>query len=131
LASSTHFLDHYIIKSGVHSPKKADILKQNKRFEIVSMDYYNPETISNALQGVDKLFWLIPLTPNTTQISSNFIKEAKKNGVKHIAKLSVMGADVEPPITITRLHRQVERIIDESGIPYTFLRPVGFLCKIL
>src|SRR5690349_3924029 len=97
LASSSQSLDHHIIKAGVHSPNKADQLKRNKRFEIVSMDYYNPETISNALQGVDKLFWLTALTPNTIQISSNLIKESKQNNVKHIVKLSVIGADVEPP----------------------------------
>jgi uncharacterized protein YbjT (DUF2867 family) len=120
-------LDHCIIKAGVHSPDKADKLGPHKRLEIVGMDYYKPETISNALQNVDKLFWLTPLAPSTTQISSNLIKEAKKNNVKHIVKLSVMGADIEPSITLTRLHRQEEKIIEDSGIPYTFLRPVGFM----
>ena len=126
-SSSSSSLDHYIIKAGVHSLNKAEKLKHNKGLEIVSMDYYKTETISNALQNVDKLFWLTPLAPNATQISSNLIKEAKKNNVKHIVKLSVMGADMEPPITITRLHRQEEKIIEDSGIPYTFLRPVGFI----
>jgi uncharacterized protein YbjT (DUF2867 family) len=125
--TSSSSLDHHIIKAGVHSLNKANELKQNKRFEIVSIDYYKPETISNALQNVEKLFWLTLLAPNATQISSNLIKEAKKNGVKHIVKLSAMGADIEPPITITRLHRQEEKIIEESDIPYTFLRPVGFM----
>jgi uncharacterized protein YbjT (DUF2867 family) len=61
-----------------------------------------------------------------TEISSNFVKEAKKNGVEYIVKLSVMGADAEPGITIGRLHRQEERIIEDSGIPYTFLRSTAF-----
>lgn len=127
LASSSRSFEHHILKAGVHSLNKADQLKQDKRFEIVSMDYCNPETISNALQGVDKLFWLTSLAPNAMQISSNLIKEAKQNNVKHIVKLSVMGADVEPPITITQLHRYEEKIIEGSGIPFTFLRPVGFM----
>ena len=38
-----------------------------------------------------------------------------------------MGAEIEPATTIARLHRQEEEIIVESGIPYTFLRPVGFM----
>ena len=91
------------------------------------MDYYKSETITNSLQNIDKLFWLTPLAPNTTQISSNLVKEAQKNDIKHIVKLSVMDADIEPATTITRLHRQEEKIIEESGIPYTFLRPVGFM----
>lgn len=62
-----------------------------------------------------------------TDIYSNLVKEAKKNDVKYIVKLSVMGADAEPGNTIGRLHRQEERIIEESGIPYSFLRPTAFM----
>ena len=42
-------------------------------------------------------------------------------------KLSVIDADAEPGIMITRLHRQEEKIIEESGIPYTFLRVGAFM----
>ena len=126
LASSSS-IDKKIIRVGVHSLNKVDKLKQYKTVEIVNMDYYKSETITNALQNIDKLFWLTPLAPNTTQISSNLVKEAQKNDIKHIVKLSVMDADIEPATTITRLHRQEEKIIEESGIPYTFLRPVGFM----
>ena len=55
------------------------------------------------------------------------IREAKKNGVQHIVKLFVFGADAEPGIRIGRLHRQEERIIEESEITYTFLRSSAFM----
>jgi uncharacterized protein YbjT (DUF2867 family) len=38
-----------------------------------------------------------------------------------------MGADLEPGYTSGRLHRQVEKIIEESGIPFAFLRPNSFM----
>ena len=38
-----------------------------------------------------------------------------------------MGADGESGTTIGRLHRQEEKIIEKSGIPYTFLRPTSFM----
>src|SRR3954447_3239385 len=127
LALSSSSIDKKIIRAGVHSLNKVDKLKQYKTVEIVNMDYYKSETITNSLQNIDKLFWLTPLAPNTTQISTNLVKEAQKNDIKHLVKLSVMDADIEPATTITRLHRQEEKIIEESGIPYTFLRPVGFM----
>ena len=127
LALSSSSIDKKIIRAGVHSLNKVDKLKQYKLVEIVNMDYYKSETITTALQNIDKLFWLTPLTLNTTQISSNLVKEAQKTDIKHIVKLSVMGADFETATTIARLHRQEEKIIVESGIPYTFLRPVGFM----
>jgi uncharacterized protein YbjT (DUF2867 family) len=91
------------------------------------MDYDKQETIVDALNEVDKLFLLTLPTPNMTEIASSLIKEAKKNDVKHIVKLSVIDADAEPGIMITRLHRQEEKIIEESGIPYTFLRAGAFM----
>ena len=58
---------------------------------------------------------------------SKFVNEAKKSGVKHVVKLSHFRADASPGVTITRLHRQVEKVIEESGISYTFLRPNSFM----
>jgi uncharacterized protein YbjT (DUF2867 family) len=57
------------------------------------------------------------------------VREAKKAGVKYIVKQSVLGADADPEITPTpiRLHRQAEKIIEESKIPFTFLRPNFFM----
>jgi uncharacterized protein YbjT (DUF2867 family) len=62
-----------------------------------------------------------------TNISSNLVKEAKKNEIKHIVKLSVLGADAEPGTILGRVHRHEEKIIEESGLPYSFLRPGAFM----
>jgi uncharacterized protein YbjT (DUF2867 family) len=117
------------IKAAVHSQNKAETLKQidNQRLEFVDLDYAKPETIDEALNHVDKLFLLTLPTPNIADISSSLVKEAKKNGVKYIVKLSVMKANAEPGYALGRLHRQEEKIIEKSGISYTFLRPTSFM----
>ncbi|PWU79093.1 MAG: hypothetical protein DLM72_19190 [Candidatus Nitrosopolaris wilkensis] len=115
------------IKAAVHSQNKADKFKQYKTVEIVNMDYSKPETVADALNKVDKLFLLTPLSYNMEEISSDLVGRAKKAKVKHIVKLSLMGSDLEPGTTFQRLHRQEEKIIEESGIPYTFLRPGTFM----
>jgi len=123
---------HNITRAAVHSQDKADKFKRdNRAVEIVKIDYNKPETIANALSNADKLFWLTLPALDMKEISSNLVKEAKKNGVEHIVKLSVMGADAEPGTIIGRLHRQEEKIIEESGIPYTFLRPGPFMQSFL
>jgi uncharacterized protein YbjT (DUF2867 family) len=112
------------IRAAVHSQNKADKFKSdNKTVEIVNIDYNKPETIADALDHVDTLFLVTLPTPNMANISSSMVKEAKKNGVKYIVKLSVMKADAEPGFTVGRLHRQEEKIIEESGIPYRLWRP--------
>jgi uncharacterized protein YbjT (DUF2867 family) len=96
---------------------------------VVQLDYNNPGRLATALKGVEKLFLLTPPQSTTVDFTSNLVREAKKAGVKYIVKQSVMGADAEPEITPTpiRLHRQAEKIIEESKIPFTFLRPNFFM----
>jgi uncharacterized protein YbjT (DUF2867 family) len=83
------------IRAAVHSKNKADKLKQfdDKRVEIVELDYTKPETVSDALNKVDKLYLQTLPVPDVTDICFNLVKEAKKNNVKYIVKLSAMGAD--------------------------------------
>jgi uncharacterized protein YbjT (DUF2867 family) len=38
-----------------------------------------------------------------------------------------MGADLKADVGTMRLHRQAEKIIEQSGIPFTFLRPNEFM----
>src|SRR2546426_3916858 len=96
---------------------------------VVQLDYNNPDTLATAFKGVEKLFLLTPPQSSTVDFTSNLVREAKKAGVKYIVKQSVMGADAEPEITPTpiRLHRQAEKIIEESKIPFTFLRSNSYM----
>jgi uncharacterized protein YbjT (DUF2867 family) len=118
-----------IIRAAVDTKNKADKIKH--AHEIANIDYTRPETIADALNNVDRLFLRIPPSVEMVDISSSIIEEAKKNGVKFIVKLSTMGADLDPGYTSGRLHRQVEKIIEESGIPFAFLRPNSFMQNFL
>jgi uncharacterized protein YbjT (DUF2867 family) len=116
------------IRAAVHLENKAhNFSEYGETVEIVNMDYNKLETIATALNKVSKLFLLTLPSLNMKDISSKVISEAKKNGVDYIVKLSVFGADAELGIMIGRLHRQEEKIIEESGISYTFLRSSAFM----
>ena len=117
------------IRATVHSKEKADKIRHsiNKGVEIVELDYMKPKTITNALSNVDKLFLQTLPVPEVADVCSYIVKEAKKNDVNHIVKLSAMGANSQSGVTILRLHGEEENIIKESGIPYTFLRPPAFM----
>jgi uncharacterized protein YbjT (DUF2867 family) len=114
-----------IIRVAVDTKDKVDKLRYAD--EIANIDYTRPETIDAALNNVNRLFLRIPPSVEMIDISSSLIEEAKKNGIKFLVKLSTMGADLEPGYTSGRLHRQIEKIIEESGIPYAFLRPNSFM----
>lgn len=118
------------IVGGIRSlSKKKNIDMRPDNHDLVEIEYGNPETVKKALKGIDKLFLLTPTDPKMLDFTSNLVNGAKERDVKHIVKLSHIRADPhdEPQINITRLHRQAEKIIEESGIPFTFLRPNFFM----
>jgi uncharacterized protein YbjT (DUF2867 family) len=116
------------IRAAVHSVDSLTRLKEsNKNIEAVQLDYNKPETLKKALKSVDKLFFLSPDSPIMTELASGVISAAKNAGIGHIVRLSAKGADVRAESPSLIMHRQVEEIIEESGIPYTFLRPNEFM----
>jgi uncharacterized protein YbjT (DUF2867 family) len=117
------------IRVAVDMKNKVEKLKY--AHEVLNIDYTRPETIADALSNVDKLFLRIPPSFDMVDISYNFVKEAKKTDVKFIVKLSAMDVNQGPGYTSGRLHREVEKIIEESGIPFAFLRPNSFMQNFL
>lgn len=116
------------IRGTVHSTTTAAFSKDKfKEVQFVRTDYNKPETIALALKDVDKLFLLTPVSPNATELISNIVTEAKKAGIRYIVRLSIMGADTKINIAHLCLHRQAEKIIEDSGIPFTVLRPNFFM----
>ena len=115
------------IKAAVHSRQNVKNMKDGDRVKVIPIDYNESDTLREALKDVDKLFLLTPDVPNAAHLASNAVNEAKKAGIRHIVKQSVMGANLEADVGTMRLHRQVEEIIEQSGIPFTFLRPNEFM----
>jgi uncharacterized protein YbjT (DUF2867 family) len=114
------------IKAATRSVEKIKNLEVDK-IKAVPLDYNKPESLKEALKNVDKLFLLTPDVPNAHEFASNLVNEAKKVEVIHIVKQSIVGADLEADVSTMRLHRQAEKIIEQSGIPFTFLRPNEFM----
>ena len=92
--------------------------------EGVIMDYAKPETIRAALHGVEKIFLVAPPVRDLPVLEANFVKEVRAAGRKHIVKLSALGGRES---MFPRGHRDSEENIEASGLPYTFLRPNGFM----
>src|ERR671919_2319621 len=118
---------NYNVKAGVHSIKNAKKIQQYDRVKPVQIDYDKLKGLETAFKDVDMLFLLTHPSPKTVEHESNLTTEAKKSGIKHIVKQSIMGADLGADVEAMRLHRQAEKVIEESGIPYTFLRPNEFM----
>lgn len=92
--------------------------------DTVVLDFEKPETHSIALEGIEKIFTLLPnYTENFLQNFKLFLDTAKSKGAKHIVFMTAMGVEhnEEAPL------RQMEKYIEQSGFTYTFLRPNWFM----
>ena len=114
------------VRACCHTLSKADKIR-GPGVEIVEVDYNKPETVEAAFTGAERLFLLTPLVDDMVEMTAELVAEAKKARVKHIVKVSTIdvGADAEAKIPPIQWHRQAEKIVEESGIPYTFLRPTS------
>jgi uncharacterized protein YbjT (DUF2867 family) len=116
------------VRAAVHSSTLAASSHEKlKGLELVEIDYNKPETLVAAFKDADKLFLLTPASPKAAELATNLVNEAKKSGITHIVKQSILGADSGLDVAHLRLHRQAEKIIEGSGIPFTFLRPNDFM----
>lgn len=123
-------LDDVRVRAGVHSLIKGENLRRLPDVEIVEMEFTDPDSLHAAFTHADKVFLITPFTDGQVDMAKKLVDEAKRTGVKHIVKLSAMGADAEPGIQLGRWHREIEDYIKQSGIAYTFLRPSSFMQNI-
>lgn len=110
------------IRATFQSPVKAS--KAPTGVEAVIMDYAKPETIRPALKDVEKVFLVGPPARNLPALEGNFVKEVRAAGRTHVVKLSALGGRAS---LFPSGHRDSEENIEASGLPYTFLRPNGFM----
>ena len=112
-------------RAAFHSEDKAAAARA-RGIDAVVIDYTRPETLTAALDGVDRLFLLSGGAPDQTQRELNMVEAAKNAGVRHVVKLSVIDADTES-YSFAKVHRPVEKAIEASGMAWTHLRPNGFM----
>ena len=92
--------------------------------EIVFFDFGDPQTYPAAFDGVKKMFLMRPPAISDVQTYLKPVVDyAAEIGLEQIAFLSLMGIAGRTYIP----HYKVERFIEASGVPYTFLQPGFFM----
>jgi len=103
-----------------HAGKVAHLAGQ---VEIVTGDFNRPETLEPALRGVERMF----LLDFDRQQVQHILEVSRMVGLKHIVKLSTIEAGHDPMIGHGKFHREREKLIEASGLDWTFLRPTMFM----
>lgn len=103
--------------------------KLTPHVEVRRGDLDDPASVRAALTGVERLFLLTSGVEGPTR-DAVAIDAATAARVRHVVKLSVMGAEYES-ITFARWHRAGEKRLEASGLAWTFLRPGSFASNAL
>jgi NAD(P)H dehydrogenase (quinone) len=105
----------------IRTPAKAVSLA-GRGVQVREADYSRPATLAVAVVGVNRLLLVSGsevghLVPQHT----NVIEAAKTAGISRIVYTSMLNAD-HSTSPLAGEHRETERVLRESGIPYTVLR---------
>src|SRR6266700_763731 len=94
--------------------------------EAVRGDLTLPETLDRPLSGVDKVFLVWTAPPST-------VAPALERIAKHARRIVFLSAPIktahplfQQPNSLRAMFEQIERLIETSGLEWTFLRPGMF-----
>ena len=98
------------------------------RVEVFVGDLGDPPSLRAALEGIDAVF-LVNTGPSIPARDEAAADAARTAGVKQLVKLSSL--DVERGLAIGAWHERGEAAIRASGMPFSFVRPSGFMSNLL
>lgn len=105
----------------VRNPNNAQGLK-DKGIQVVYGDYNKPDSLTQALYGIDKLLLISSNNVGMRFIEHKAVIEAAKIAkIKFIAYTSILNAQLSK-LELAKEHAATEELIFNSAIPYTILR---------
>jgi uncharacterized protein YbjT (DUF2867 family) len=98
-----------------------------KGIKTVQGDFERPETQAGALANIQSVFLLTTPRPDNLVMERKFLAACKARGVKHVVRLSAMGANPWASSALIRNHGRCEAQLEDSGLAWTILRPTIFM----
>lgn len=95
--------------------------------ELVQGDFEDPDSITRALQGVDRALLVLPNGEQQERLELAFIQTARTAGLPWILKLSSPEAVRGTTSPIPLAHIAAEDAIMASGMKWTFVRPSFYM----
>lgn len=117
------------VRAMTRNPRSADLPDD---VEAVGGDLADPASLAAALEGVQSVFLLWP-TLSADHAAPETI-EMIAGHAQRIVYLSANGVPDDPAERVEGIldsHATLERLIEKSGLEWTFLRPAGFATNVL
>ena len=90
-------------------------------------DLSDERLLEPALAGTTRLFLLTGNEPGFGEIQRGVVRAAEALGVRHVVKLSALGASDHSNSSIAREHWWAEQALQQTAMGWTLLRPHAFM----
>jgi uncharacterized protein YbjT (DUF2867 family) len=110
------------VRAMARRPESASLPRE---VELVRGDLTEPSSLDECLRGIDAVF-LVWIVPDTT-LGAALQRIAKHAPhVVFLSNLTVRDDAEDQSYFVTALHARIERMIEQAGVSWTFLRPGAF-----
>lgn len=101
---------------------------QNGGVEEVFGDFDEPQSLNEPLRGVSVALLNSTSGPDVVRRQTAFIEAARRAGVRRIVTITSLGTGNENiDVQDARLHREIEKTVEDNDFDYAHLRPALFM----
>jgi len=116
------------VRAMVRDPAVADALPGA---EVAVATFEDADALAAAMAGAEIVFLAGRDSPDYAAQQGRAADAAARAGVRHVVKLSALGAAAGSPVGLMRDHNAVEGRLRASGMAWTFLRPHLYMQNLL
>lgn len=134
IGALTQFDPSVRILAGVRDRAKGEALfGQYLSVEMIEMDTAQEDVVEAAMQAVDRIVLISPITPDTPENNGRVIRAAERAGIGFVVQLSgLSGTRYHDAFQVLGQYAlAMETPVRKSKLPFTILQPCMFLQNLL
>ncbi len=116
------------VRALVRDPSRANGLDG---IGIVVGGFEDGASLTRALDGVDAMFLAGRDSPDTVSQQLHVLKHVQQSNVRHVVKLSAIGARADSPVALMRDHHEVDRALQSGSVAWTLIQPHLYMQNLL
>ena len=117
------------VRGAIHYPDH-DAESRVGRVDFVEVDFDRPDTLETAFKGIDEAVLITPEETTMVAQTRNLVRAAEQAGVGHLVRISFLHAGATGG-SLLDWHLEAEKVVRESAIPSTILRPNSYMQNFL
>lgn len=107
------------------------VFKAPEGVQVMQGDFDDDTSIANALKGISVMLLAGRDSPNSVSQHRRVLAQVRLSGVRHVVKLSAIGASAASSVALMREHHEVDAEVREGPAVWTFLKPHLYMQNLL